>query len=391
MTHIDDLATGAWSDRARELPADAALPEGFSVLPWTKVVGSSFAEHWRRLAQHCATPNPFAEEWFLAHSLRHLDPAGSILLACYVSEGELVGLMPLMRDRDYHGQPVPHLANWVHANAFCGEPLVKEGYSRPFWENLLDWCDSHAGISVFLHLTHIPADGTAYAALQDISTTTGRKLSVVHSLQRAVLRSGPAPQEHLRSALDRKRRKELQRKRRRLEESGHFVFSRQTDETGVDRWIDEFLALERAGWKGEQGSAMASAPATEALFRASLTEAAKLGKLERLAFHLDGRPVAMLTSFVTPPHAFGFKTAYDESLSKLSPGMLLQVENLAILECKSVTLSDSCAAPDHPMIGQIWPDRREIAMLTIPIGGRLRRGIGAALTAIELYRTGKRQ
>mgnify|MGYP000698748089 FL=1 len=42
------------------------------------------------------------------------------------------------------------------------------------------------------------------------------------------------------------------------------------------------------------------------------------------------------------------------------------------------------------MIGQIWPDRREIAMLTIPIGGRLRRGLGAALTAIELYRTGKR-
>ena len=124
MTHIDDLATGAWSDRARELPADAALPEGFSVLPWTKVVGSSFAEHWRRLAQHCATPNPFAEEWFLAHSLRHLEPAGSVLLACYVSEGELVGLMPLMRDRDYHGQPLPHLANWVHANAFCGEPLA---------------------------------------------------------------------------------------------------------------------------------------------------------------------------------------------------------------------------------------------------------------------------
>lgn len=391
MTTIDDLTASPRSDRPRDNPADAAPAEGFSVLPWREAVDSRFIGLWRRLARNCATPNPFAEEWFLAHSLRHLDPDGSILLACHVSDGELVGLMPLMRDRDYHGKPLPHLANWVHANAFCGEPLVKEGHARSFWENLLDWCDRHAGTSAFLHLTHIPADGAAYAALHGISASTGRKLSVVHSMERAALRSGPTPQEHLRAALDKKRRKELQRKRRRLEESGHFVFSRQTDKTGLDRWIDEFLALESAGWKGEQGSAMASSPDTEALCRASLTEAARQGKLERLAFHLDGRPVAMLTSFVTPPYAFGFKTAYDESLAKLSPGMLLQVENLAILDCKSVTLSDSCAAPDHPMIGQIWPDRREIAMLTIPIGGRLRRGIGAALTAIELYRTGKRQ
>jgi hypothetical protein len=38
------------------------------------------------------------------------------------------------------------------------------------------------------------------------------------------------------------------------------------------------------------------------------------------------------------------------------------------------------------MIGQIWPDRREIVKLSIPIGGRLRRGIGRALTALELRR-----
>jgi hypothetical protein len=94
----------------------------------------------------------------------------------------------------------------------------------------------------------------------------------------------------------------------------------------------------------------------------------------------------MLSSFICEPHAFGFKTTFDESLAKLSPGMLLQIENLAILERRGVTLSDSCAAPDHPMIGQIWPDRREIVKLSIPIGGRLRRGIGRALTALELRR-----
>ena len=99
----------------------------------------------------------------------------------------------------------------------------------------------------------------------------------------------------------------------------------------------------------------------------------------------------MLASFVAPPHAFSFKTAYDEELARFSPGVLLQLENLAMLEREDIALTDSCAAPDHPMIGQIWPDRREIALLSVAIGGALRRAVGAGLIAIEIYRTQRRQ
>jgi hypothetical protein len=43
------------------------------------------------------------------------------------------------------------------------------------------------------------------------------------------------------------------------------------------------------------------------------------------------------------------------------------------------------------MIGQIWPDRREIALLSVAIGGALRRAVGAGLIALEIYRTQRRQ
>ena len=359
--------------------------------PWREVIDTIPEAAWHELACTAPTPNPFCERWFLKPSLEQFDPQGSVRIAILAVGGKLTGIMPIRYGTNYHGRFVPHLANWLHANSFCGEPLVVEGYSHVFWEYLLDWCDRKHRASLFLHLANLPTDGTAFRTLRELAARSGRCFRPVKTVQRAALCKGLSPQEHMNAAMEKKRRKELSRKRRRLEEAGELVFSRQTDTDALEDWIESFLALERAGWKGARGSSLSSAPETAALFREGLHGAARCGRLERLAFHLDGKPIAMLCTFMTPPISFGFKTAFDENHAKLSPGLLLQVENLAMLERGDIDVSDSCAAPGHPMIEQIWSDRREIAMVTVGIGGKLRRSIGAALSAIELRREEKRQ
>ena len=77
----------------------------------------------------------------------------------------------------------------------------------------------------------------------------------------------------------------------------------------------------------------------------------------------------MLANFVTPPGACSFKTAFDENFARFSPGVLLQLENLAMLENPQVEWTDSCAAADHPMIDRIWRERRAIGRVSIAIGG----------------------
>ncbi|HEX4874293.1 MAG TPA: hypothetical protein VFV06_05265, partial [Sphingorhabdus sp.] len=86
---------------------------------------------------------------------------------------------------------------------------------------------------------------------------------------------------------------------------------------------------------------------------------------------------------LTPPGAFSFKTAFDEDYARFSPGVLLQIHNLALLEREGIEWCDSCAAQDHPMIDSIWSGRRAIGRYSVAIGGPVRRAGFAILLAAE--------
>lgn len=349
---------------------------------WRGFDTSGQIARWDALAHAAVEPNPFLESWYLLPSLRALDPEGRVQLLCLEANGELAGLLPLRRERSYGGRWLPHWRGWVHANCFLGMPLVAPGCERAFWRALLEWADANAGTQLFLHLLQVPLGGSLFAALSEVVARQRRPAAVVQRYERAMLRSDLSPQAYFEQAVSHKRRKELHRREKRLAEQGMLV-ERQSDARGIDRWIEEFLALERRGWKGRAGSALASHPATEALFRQALRQAACRGRLERLSMHIDGRAIAMLSSFVAPPAAFGFKTAYDEDFARYSPGVFLQREFLEMLTREDIAWCDSCAAPDHPLIDHLWGERRPIGRISIGIGGRHRRSLFHTIARLE--------
>ena len=335
------------------------------------------------MSQSAAEPNPFHESWFLLPALRALDPGERVRLFCLEADGQLVGLLPIRRELGYYGRPLPHWRNWEHANAFLGAPLVAPGFETAFWRELFAWADAHGGSALFLHLAHLPAAGPLHAALGRALADTNRPAATVMRSARAMLSSRLDAEGYLQNSLTPKKRKELRRQHRRLEEQGQLAVERTGEAEGVAAWSEEFLALERSGWKGAAGSALACHAATARLFGEALAGAARQGRLERLTIRLDGRPIAMLASFVCPPGGFSFKTAFDERFARYSPGVLLQRENLALLERAEIEWVDSCAAADHPMIDHFWRERRAIAGHNIAIGGAARRLLFRALTTLE--------
>ena len=110
------------------------------------------------------------------------------------------------------------------------------------------------------------------------------------------------------------------------------------------------------------------------------------GRLERLDLALDGVPIAMLATLIAPPGAFSFKTAFDEHYARFSPGVLLQLENLAMLDRAGIEWTDSCAVQGHPMIDSLWRERRALGRFSIAIGGSARRAVFDRLVSHELSR-----
>ena len=350
-------------------------------VPWRSMTARS--GEWDALAADAAEPNPFFESWYLLPSLRAFDPDGEIEILRFEHDGRLAGLLPLVRRLSYYRWPLPFMGNWMHANSFCGTPLIARGAEVPFWQALLRWADEHAGLALFFHLRGLPLDGVPWAALRGVLESEDRAFRCVHREERAMLCSSQTPEDYWQASLSGKKRKELRRQARRLADLGTVAVERLTDDRGLGEWIESFLALEHGGWKGREGSSLASDSATRQLFGESLVGAAERGRLERLALTLDGERIAMLATFLTAPGAFSYKTAYDEDYAAFSPGVLLQRENLAILGREEIAWTDSCAAEDHPMIDHIWRERRSLARINIAIGNSARRALYASVASRE--------
>lgn len=378
-------------EMSRYSPASArAVAAGDSVLvaaSWKSWADGAAIERWDALTQNAAEPNPFFESWYLLPALRRLDKAGKIEILRFERAGQLVGLMPLESSWRYQRWPLPHLRTWLHPNCFAAGPLVAKGSERAFWAAFLVWADTNGGPALFAHLPEMPIDGEIAAALRAEAAAQGRRIELVYRSERALLDSDLSPTDYLGQAVRGKKRKELRRQHARLSDEGKLKLERYSDDRCLATWIDHFLALEASGWKGAAGSALAAHDATTGLFRDALRGAAERGRLERLSLTLDGRPVAMLANFITPPGAFSYKTAFDERFARFSPGVLLQLENLALLDNETLAWCDSCAAPDHPMIDGLWTERRRIGRYSVAIGGAAKRAAFDRLVGAELSRS----
>jgi len=366
-------------------PASSA-PARLRRLPAAELAEPAAIARWKALAAAAVEPNPFHEAWYLRPALAALDPAGEAEVMVLEAGERWLGLLPLARSPRYYGRPLPQLGNWLHGNAFLGAPLVARGAETAFWTALLAHADARGGSALFLHLADLPLGGPLARALEGVCAMERRACGLVHREERALLAAPLTPEAYLEAALSSKKRKELRRQHARLSEQGHLACTRSRDEAGLAEWTAAFLALEAAGWKGSAGSALAADPATARLFTQAMQGAAASGRLERLTLTLDGEPIAMLATFLAPPGAFSFKTAFAEDFARFSPGVLLQRENLALLADPDLDWCDSCAAADHPMIDHIWRERRAIGRYSVAIGGRLRRAAFSLLLRAERAR-----
>ncbi len=365
---------------ARALPAEDARAEAYAA----DAMPPRLAQEWTALAAEASEPNSFSEHWFIAASLATMGRAAAVRIVEVRRADALIGVIPLAVAGNYGRTPARNIQNWVHHQMFLGAPLVRRGEEKAFWSALLRLLDDADWAPNFLHVTGLVANGPIHDGLRGAVAALGRGTPIVHRESRALLESALDPAAYYEQAVRPKKRKEIRRLRNRLGELGTLTSRCLDDEAELDRWCDAFLALEQAGWKGKEGSALACAPQTEAFFRQVVAAGWQAGALQFRRLDLDDRPIAMLVNFFSAPGSFSFKTAFDESFGQYSPGVLIQLDNLAILDRPEIGWMDSCACEHHPMIDSLWRERREIVRVTVRLKGLRRAIIFAACRALEI-------
>ena len=329
---------------------------------------------WEDLVAHAAEPNPFFEPHALLSAWRHLPGSGLQLVLVWAAHplpGQpaiLAGLFPLVRASRYKGLPLPVLGTWTHLYSYLATPLVRADLACEVIEALFGWLRDQTDAALFEWRT-LSSDGPFHHALIDTLNRLGLEAFRERSHTRALFRPAASADAYLSQVLTGKKRKELRRQERRLAELGAVRFDELAADGDLDAWLDEFVALEARGWKGQGGTALRGDPAALAVFRAMAHGAFARGRWMTLALRLDGRAIAMKCNLRAGTGAVAFKIAYDEAYARFSPGVLLEIEHLERLHTAGAPIwMDSGAAPDHPMISHLWRDRLTIETLVVPTG-----------------------
>lgn len=384
VNHYNSGMTGqSWGQRqnahvddAQAEPIHAYQPSSATpIIAWLHhhALDDSILAAWERFDAAPGADNIFYQSWFLRPSLRQFDQDGKVRLFTLwdgpVGTGELIGLMPMLHQSRYGRWPMRYISNWQHPNLFMANPNIRAGDEVLFWQTLLAELDQSRGTGMFLHLYGIATDRVCHAVLRNQALIQKRHVAIVTDERRAVMETTRSTEDYYSRTLRGKKRKELRRLMSRLSDMGQVALVQGCDAMGIDGWIDSFLKLESAGWKGGQHSALDDNKTTRSFFADIVHGAYQRGQVELTALTFEGAPVAMLVSFLSNGQGYAFKTCFDESFAKFSPGVLLQVENLDMLHRHGLTTLDSCAAQGHPMIDSLWGERRHVQRISLSLRG----------------------
>lgn len=325
---------------------------------------------WRELSDDAVEPNPFFDPDFVLPAAAALDERNEVGILVVEAGDRWNGCMPVRRSRRWHRIPVSCLSTWRHLYCFLGTPLV-----RPEAEE-----ETMAAMVSALRR----ANGSSCCALEWVAAT-GRlgdaiaaalppKTIVFEDFDRAAL-DRRSDGEYLEGWVKSKDRREFRRRSRLLgEELG--ATPELVDHAGEAKFVEDFLALEGAGWKGTAGTALASDPAHAQFFREIAARFAARGALNLVFLRGGETQLAATCDLVAGGVDFCFKVAYDERFSRFAPGRDLAFKMIDYFHADpSLRTMDSCTAPDNDLYNRMWRDRRRLK--TFAFGSEGLRGLPA--------------
>lgn len=289
-----------------------------------EIIGKLYAE-WASLCEEGASNNPFLRpEWFKAFVQTF---ELHIMLLTVRHSGKLRAILPLMNTRStLHGVPVRKLQAVFNLNTQRYDlihgadekerkqivaALWREIKKQPKWQVLeIRLVENESWLKDLLAVAN---SENYHTGIWQMDSAPFISLSREDEKSTSV-------DDHLKG-LSKKHRLDLDRRMRRLKESGkvEFVIGREYS----PELMEKFFEIEARGWKGRAKTAAADDANVKKLHDDFARATAANDALFVYELKLDGETIAMQLRVRYDMNTICWKTTYDENYRRFSPGNLL--------------------------------------------------------------------
>jgi Acetyltransferase (GNAT) domain len=293
--------------------------------------------------------------------LTNIDRDQSLQFASVWKRDALIALLPF--NRSIAEAPLLGSAAyaWQTHYTFGCAPLVDGSCAHDTTWALLSLLSSiHEGEWI---IPLVNTNGPVCRSLIETLQSTGWPWRFSEVFERAMLEPCGSFENYIRNHVSSKRRRELARSRRRLEERGQVTHDTYQSGEGLTRAVEAFLAIESSGWKGRRGTALACRSHTNqfALDAFTGSEIDSICRADILS--IAGAPIAVSLIVQCGRTGFTVKCAYDEAYRSFSAGLLLELEVIrSLFETTWVSRLDAATAGPH-VIDSLWSGRLKMADL----------------------------
>jgi len=257
----------------------------------------------------------------------------------------------------------PHLLETLPYNyAFQSSPVVDPAFVDEVIPAFFAAIERNSSLPNVVSMKAFDAECASYAAILKVLARRGitplmlsRHARPFVTREFGVKRSGST-------------RKKLRQDWNRLSALGAVdVLNGRTTEA-VEGAFETFLALEKASWKGVQGTALLS-DSGDAVFVRKLLQNLAAGRNASVALlRVDGAPIAAQVLMYCGATAYTWKTSFDANYAKYSPGALL-IDRVTdeLFAGPDIFAINSCAAGTSFM-AQLWAGQRTMVDLLVDVG-----------------------
>ena len=344
---------------------------------------------WEDLCRRTIEENVYFSPRYAQALLNTVERNTGVRFALAWDGAKLTGLLPFVKPK----VSIPLIGSighaWQSQYTFGCMPLLDQHQPVDAAKTLLDVI-STVGESEWI-IPAVNTGGRACEALTSALESLGRPRLFMNKFQRASLDANLDYEQHLKTGVPAKRRRELARMRRRLGELGKITHQYHDSGPGLDSAIAAFLTIEASGWKGRRGTALACSEDMRRFAIEAFTGIETRSVCRADMLMLNNQPVAVGITVFAGRTGYTVKCAYDETYRSYGIGLQLELDVMrSFLTERWADRLDGATSDTH-VIDSLWPGRLEVADMIFSLSRRSSEWRVAAIQRLgDLKRSSKR-